>query len=649
MNYSQYVYVKPHYRVVNGKKQYVRGHYRRVSDDYHVRDYTPITEYTYGGDMEEYMLENNIDKFPAGAIQTEKWYDKEIIQRIANAEVKDRALEGLIVSDIDVQNVSFTNCEMQDVAFEGGEFDNVKFTGVGLRRAVFQPNSMWDTFWGDSDLSGASIYTESAKEVNFEGNFAAGVGINLKYATDAYVLFDGNVFKPIKTTEQDYFNDVVIKVGEAGDWAQEITLSDNDMRGAELELYSYDTTIVDNKFDGSKMSLGGGYFVSRNSFNNAKIYSTEKLEENERHGYRNGSSGFTYNSAVGALFDGDFSSMDLSHNDMRNATLSGNYVGADFSYTDLRGADLSNAKLSGVELENAVIDETTKLPPGMEWMRNQNIKWEEDQNWLARRHDLGYTTANDPSFEEKAISYDIEAKRPINGGTSPVKLVKLRGDGLGVQKYVLNRPDDTVQRPNESAARMKWRIRVNMRHNGLNEVIAYRVSKLLGLDVVPDTVLTFDEHGRYVTIQKFIPNADIWKNAFVGNPPEYEDPENAAKIQLIDTIMDNRDRHEGNLMITKGGQLWAIDFGHARPEYGSAVYGDGELYLAIGEAFFNDATGAVPDETWERIKNVKRSEFYKMFDDLKQEQIWNAAKGDEKINAIWEHIEQLKKYAKDHY
>lgn len=101
-------------------------------------------------------------------------------------------------------------------------------------------------------------------------------------------------------------------------------------------------------------------------------------------------------------------------------------------------------------------------------------------------------------------------------------------------------------------------------HSGHSEVAAYKLSELLGLGVVPPTVY-YNHKGKMGTLQKFI------KNGRTGQDDGVANEEDGRKIVMLDVIIGNGDRHNGNFVVDSTGKTWAIDHGHAKWYHGTDV------------------------------------------------------------------------------
>lgn len=95
----------------------------------------------------------------------------------------------------------------------------------------------------------------------------------------------------------------------------------------------------------------------------------------------------------------------------------------------------------------------------------------------------------------------------------------------------------------------------------LFEVAAYEIARLLGLEKVPPVVVrTID--GEIGSLQLWVEAARTEASRMEADEP----PPNPASWHLqrqlmtaFDTLIDNRDRHEGNVLIDDSGNLWFID------------------------------------------------------------------------------------------
>ncbi|GAB4470016.1 MAG: SCO1664 family protein [Anaerolineae bacterium] len=88
------------------------------------------------------------------------------------------------------------------------------------------------------------------------------------------------------------------------------------------------------------------------------------------------------------------------------------------------------------------------------------------------------------------------------------------------------------------------------------EVAAFEVSRALGWDLVPPTVLRDGPYGPG-SVQYFVPH-DPEEHYFTFNE-RY--PDQLQRIALLDVIINNADRKGGHCLLGAGERIWAIDHG----------------------------------------------------------------------------------------
>lgn len=115
-------------------------------------------------------------------------------------------------------------------------------------------------------------------------------------------------------------------------------------------------------------------------------------------------------------------------------------------------------------------------------------------------------------------------------------------DGYAVYFLEMDDGSQWVWKPDVSGAMLK-------------EVIAYKMSEWLGLNIVPETV-SLEWRGVVGSLQKFVQGAlgtDFYR---VNGVPSYL---SSQKLALFDYIMNNNDRWHVNVIIEDTGRIWAID------------------------------------------------------------------------------------------
>jgi uncharacterized repeat protein (TIGR03843 family) len=110
------------------------------------------------------------------------------------------------------------------------------------------------------------------------------------------------------------------------------------------------------------------------------------------------------------------------------------------------------------------------------------------------------------------------------------------------------------------------------------EVAAYIVSRALGWDLVPPTVLRFDGPAGPGALQLFV-DADPERHYFTFSDEEKQRLRPAAAFDLL---VNNADRKAGHVLLGEGDHLWLIDHGvcfHAEDKLRTVIWD------FIGEAF----------------------------------------------------------------
>jgi hypothetical protein len=89
------------------------------------------------------------------------------------------------------------------------------------------------------------------------------------------------------------------------------------------------------------------------------------------------------------------------------------------------------------------------------------------------------------------------------------------------------------------------------------EVASYRLSRLLGWDIVPPTVVRNGPHG--------VGSLQLYVAPVAGNEDDHQfwgqRIEPIEKIVLFDHIANNADRKIGHCLVDHGGRIWGIDHG----------------------------------------------------------------------------------------
>ena len=198
----------------------------------------------------------------------------------------------------------------------------------------------------------------------------------------------------------------------------------------------------------------------------------------------------------------------------------------------------------------------------------------------------GGTTSptHSPSLEQAALHPVVDRMVSFGYGVCSAERVDLRNDGSGVFKAL------------EYAGNY---------HDGHTEVAAYRVSELLGLRIVPDTVYT-EIGGRPGTIQFYLPHAWVGADLRKSQQRQFivDHKERFAQMAALDYVIGNADRHEKNWM-WDGNTVWAIDHGHAT----SHMLGELDPSDSTAFQFFRNDRVFVPAELLQRWRSVTYGQF----------------------------------------
>lgn len=89
------------------------------------------------------------------------------------------------------------------------------------------------------------------------------------------------------------------------------------------------------------------------------------------------------------------------------------------------------------------------------------------------------------------------------------------------------------------------------------EVAAYRVSRALGWDLVPPTVLRPDGPAGPGSLQLFV-DVDPERHYFTFSAPEKQ---RLRPVAVFDLLINNADRKGGHVLLGDRGQVWLIDHG----------------------------------------------------------------------------------------
>jgi hypothetical protein len=162
---------------------------------------------------------------------------------------------------------------------------------------------------------------------------------------------------------------------------------------------------------------------------------------------------------------------------------------------------------------------------------------------------------NNSEIEEFLKTAKVKSTETVETGVNQVKKILLEHNGIQM---------NAVYRDvNISKARMQTAsgLKLNFRDNCRYECAAYALSKLLGLDNIPPTVVR--KIGRNTgTIQIWIEQAKMESERLKEkiSPPDMKRwGYQMQTMHLFDNLVANDDRNQGNLLIDEDWKVWLID------------------------------------------------------------------------------------------
>ncbi|HSR69701.1 MAG TPA: hypothetical protein VLU25_17345 [Acidobacteriota bacterium] len=159
---------------------------------------------------------------------------------------------------------------------------------------------------------------------------------------------------------------------------------------------------------------------------------------------------------------------------------------------------------------------------------------------------------------------EVVSAREIESGTNKTQRLKLK-DGELESHAVFRTVDINVRQ----ATQINGRFHMGYRDSYIFEVAAYRLSRMLGIDQVPPTVLR-EYRSQRGSFQLWIYGAISETQRRRENRQPPDDRRWTQQIQtklLFDRLIDNFDRNLGNQLIDRNWKLWLID--HTR-SFGTA-------------------------------------------------------------------------------
>jgi hypothetical protein len=187
----------------------------------------------------------------------------------------------------------------------------------------------------------------------------------------------------------------------------------------------------------------------------------------------------------------------------------------------------------------------------------------------------------------------VERVRIEEGINRPYRLLLEAG---GVQAHAIFRDVDRLPAGEGSLLERRHRGQDSYRH----EAAAYQLSRLLGLDRVPPTVLR-ELDGQAGSMQLWIEGARTEKRRVVSGEAPRRPALHQAELRMMaifDALIDNFDRNPGNAIEDPLGRLWWVD--HTR------------AFRARSTSVDFDHITSCEKRLYQRLQTVSREEWFRV-------------------------------------
>jgi hypothetical protein len=172
------------------------------------------------------------------------------------------------------------------------------------------------------------------------------------------------------------------------------------------------------------------------------------------------------------------------------------------------------------------------------------------------------SSSSEDDDEQRLRDGGIHSPQPLNTGVSATYIAKIR--------YADGSEDDVVVKPESGLLRGSWSPHPGISLGGdlARERASTIINRAAGNLVSSPTVVIRDVPGLGRSgVQRFIQGTtplaayEPWMERKILS----ERPDQLRKVAILDTIINNIDRHTGNLLVDRSGQLHAIDHGLSFP------------------------------------------------------------------------------------
>tara|TARA_Y100000991_G_C21972367_1_gene350140 strand:- start:1522 stop:3291 length:1770 start_codon:yes stop_codon:yes gene_type:complete len=184
---------------------------------------------------------------------------------------------------------------------------------------------------------------------------------------------------------------------------------------------------------------------------------------------------------------------------------------------------------------------------------------------LKREYQRAVWLLRENGFDKQANSLENIIQNDL---ISPEKLVKHHKLGLGFTKTIKTYFFDGVEGIYKPEVKYYENPVINISSNYKAEILAYKLDKLIGLNMVPITSLVRYGRERKGSQQYFLKNAYRARTmrSYDGvRPQKFSQPlgrnKKLSSILFFDWLISNYDRNSDNYMILKTGKFFLIDHG----------------------------------------------------------------------------------------